>query len=357
MCVWVVKMSEHLCHKRLSELDLAEIRRARLRASAFRYNEPRSGRVHSHQTGVRAQQSMADRPPPSNDPLFPALASTVRAGTCVAIIGAGLSRPDYPSWATLIEMLLGRCEVRPEDVVGFDPLDSAEAAKRHAPKKYFAALDDIFAAVANASCSARYHLLARIKFKTRLTLNLDPMLWQTLDCHQNICVSDFPALQIDNVPKCHVFHLHGRLGLGRPAESTDHVLTRTEFEDAYSFHKNLLASFLQQVFIGNDVCFIGCDPAQDNMRDMLRICKSQCDRLNGTTNLSRPTWYYLHDDETEPPASLCGCGISPVRYHKQDRAYSGLDRVLEYLAGRVEMRVLRSGVERSPFEVQPEPQR
>src|SRR5262245_44780540 len=83
-------------------------------------------------------------PPPTNDVIFPPLKESIQAGRCVAVVGAGMSASDYPTWVHLISKLQERCGVRAEDLTSSNLLDIAQVAKDKNPSEYFQALDEIF---------------------------------------------------------------------------------------------------------------------------------------------------------------------------------------------------------------------
>lgn len=294
---------------------------------------------------------------PTNNVIFPALTSSIQKGECIAIIGAGLSAGDYPIWTDLIGQLQDRCGLRAEDLPSTDPLDIAQAAKDKDAQAYFRALDKIFARRKAPVTAKRYHLLARIGFVSYISLNLDPLLVDTLDQHRNIKVSDFPNLHAQNHGNREVFCIHGRLGPGRPAASTPMVLTRRDFENAYDPDATLLHSFIQQTFLAHDVCFLGCNPAESYLRRILESCKRQCQLQHGITSGTRPNWYLLADEGYEQFDAVSHCGIELVHYPKGDPQFSGMDSVLEYWAERKPPFLRPPGVQRSPFDPEVKPDR
>ena len=76
--------------------------------------------MSNHDAGIQA---------PTNDVVFPALKASIQKGRCIAVIGAGMSADDYPTWTDLIGQLQERCGLRSEDLSNEDPLDIAQTAK------------------------------------------------------------------------------------------------------------------------------------------------------------------------------------------------------------------------------------
>lgn len=189
-----------------------------------------------------------------------------------------------------------------------------------------------------------------------MTLNLDPLLVDTLDLHCNVTVSDFPNLQSQNHGQREVFCVHGRLGPGRPAATTPIVLTSREFEAAYDPY-GPLHSFIHQTLLANDVCFLGCNPVEPNLARILDSCKRHCQAQHGLTSMTRPNWYLLADEGYEQLDAVAECGIHVVQYSKRDAQFSGMDAVLEYWANKRRPFLRPAGVQESRFKPDVEPDR
>ena len=302
--------------------------------------------MSNHDTGGR---------PPTNDVVFPALTDSIQAGRCIAVIGAGMSADDYPIWTELINQLEERCDLRSEDLSSRNLLDSAQTAKDKNPDAYFQALDDIFARKPAPGAAAKYHLLARLGFISYLSLNIDPVLVDTFDLHYNIAVSDFPNLQAQNHGHREVFCIHGRLGPGRPAATTPIVLTRREFDDAYDPWGSSLHAFIQQSILAHDLCFLGCNPAEPYLANILASCKRHCQAQHSLRSTTRPHWYLLVDEGYEDLDVAAACGIHVVRYDKQDSQFTGINSVLEYWANKKPPLLRPAGVQESRFNPDVEP--
>jgi|GEM_PF-6451562 len=295
--------------------------------------------------------------PPTNDPLLTALTERINSGTCVVIVGAGVSAGDYPLWSDLVSILKDRCGVRLEDLKSNDFLDIAEAAKKKNQTLFFSTLDDIFCKKDHPKTLNRYHLLARIGFFSYITLNYDPLLLDTLDLHRNINISEYPSLNNENHSNDDIFYIHGRLGPDRPAENTHIVLTRSEFDEAYDPYRSCLHSFLQTTFQNHDICFIGCDPSEQHIQYLLKAFQAFSERIHGLEDNNRPQWFLLWDGDSDPPGKLDKCGIRLVKYSKKNKSFSGLDQVLEYWAQKNKPFLRKPGVKRFSFDPNVEPER
>jgi len=269
---------------------------------------------------------------PNNRPLFDRLTESVSSGRCIAVLGAGMSVPDYPIWDVLVRKLTDFCKVKPEDVVRSDPLDLAEAAQRNDPDGFWHVMRGAFAPKEHLVCATRYHLLERIGFASYLTLNFDPVLATVFSLHRNVTVSQYPWLHGRYHGKQELFYLHGRFEWSDDSKPPRVVLTRTEFEQAYKSSKSLLYAFLLTTFTQYDVCFLGCNPAQADMRKLLAACREIRESAFGYKTPNRPTWYLLVDSDSRLPKSVTAAGLELVPYDKQDRDYSGLDEILRYWA-------------------------
>ena len=302
--------------------------------------------MSNHNAGVQ---------PPTNDVVFPALKASIQDARCIAVIGAGMSADDYPIWTDLISQLQERCGLRSEDLSSRHPLDIAQTAKDKNPSAYFQALDDIFARKLAPRSAARYHLLARVGFISYLSLNIDPLLVETIDLHRNVTVSDFPNLQTQNHGSGEVFCIHGRLGPGRPAATTQTVLTRREFDSAYDPWRGPIHSFIQQTMFAHDLCFLGCNPAEPYLARILESCKRHCQEQHDLTSPTRPQWYLLAAEGYEDLDAADASGIHVVQYDKRDSQFTGMDSVLEYWANKKPPFLRPAGVQESRFNPDVEP--
>lgn len=288
--------------------------------------------------------------PPTNDPLLDALYKCIQNRKCVAIIGAGVSHPDYPLGNELGPRLVRACGVRNEDLRGDALEDLAEVAKAKNAGSYFRALDDLFARIDAPKSGRRYHMLARIPFMSVISLNFDCMLYDIFDLHGNLKVATYPSiapryLRAENSERV-VHYLHGRLGPLRPAATSSILLTRTELEAAYEKPGSRLPDMLRSVFYDHDVCFLGCDPRQSDMTRILQICEDVCESTHGLEDQRRPLRFLLWDDHSDAANLESRTGIRVVRYPRGGDGFAGFDAMLEWLAERRDVEELLPGVDR-----------
>jgi hypothetical protein len=293
---------------------------------------------------------------PSDHLLFSNLTQSIRSGECVAIIGAGMSYPAYPLWNELAQFLKVRCVIGDEDFQKGEsnkaPLDIAEAASRKSKERYFEALNEFFASSRDPEkkriSEDKYHLLARIKFASYLTLNFDPLLVDTLHMHRNVVVSSYDDLQDRHNGKGELFHIHGRLGPDNPALKAKIVLTRSEFKKAYK-PGSFLSTFLRATFLHHDVCFIGCNPMENNIKKILKACEAFCVEKAGLAG-PRKNWFLLWDDVSAvPEKKLSKCGVQIVGYPRKSESFQGFDEILQYWAEKkpVQFREIGKDLDRS----------
>src|SRR5437867_2970449 len=292
---------------------------------------------------------------PTNDPLFETLTQTVRTGRCIAVIGAGMSSPDYPLWEPLVSSICSTCGVRPEDSRSNDFLDLAEAARVKDEGKYRQTLIATFARKVNPVSAYRYHLLARIHFASYVTSNVDPLLVDVLSLHRNITLTAYPHLYDWRHGKREIYHLHGRVDPERPMAMPEIVLARSDFDHAYNPSETLLHSFLQHMFVNHDVCFLGFNPAEQNLRRILQPCRALVSQGFGLNVPNPPRWYLLLDEISSPATGLAESGIQLVKYPRTNAAFLGLDKVLEHWAEKRDPFVRMPGMQQ-PFDPAPEPE-
>jgi hypothetical protein len=281
--------------------------------------------------------------PPTNHVLFSKLTESVNSKNCIAILGAGVSSPDYPLWTELTEKLRGACGVRAEDLISNESPHVLEVARSKSPDKFLETLRTIFASSKNPKCANRYHMIARIPFLHIVTLNFDPLLVDIIGLHRNVTVSKYPWIMARDIKRSELVYLHGCLDGEFDEAKWPLVLTQKDFEKAYDPDGSLLHGFLQMALLGNDVCFLGCNPTEPSLARLFEKCAKLRRQFYDSANLSKPNWYALLDEETWDRKPLDDAGINAVLYPKIDDGYLGFDQVLECWADKKEPFVRRNG--------------
>jgi hypothetical protein len=275
--------------------------------------------------------------PPIDDPLYPALRERVRAGSCVAIIGAGMSMEDYGSWDSLCETLVKRCDVSEEEIASTDNPQKAERAKLKNEAAYFEVLREHFKPQTSYKSYAKYQSLHRIRFHRIVTTNYDQILSET--CFTNVhrvCPPDimirllYNNAEDDRTP---LFHLHGLMN--REGDERGLVLTKSDFDRAYRPEGDL-SCFLREVFRRFDVCLIGCsvpDPAWRKIAAEVSTVRRQVESEAGIPS----RWFWLADDTKNNKDQIDIAraeGFLPVVLPIAQRGYAIFSEVLNDLAGR-----------------------
>jgi hypothetical protein len=280
---------------------------------------------HEHQIAVsNTQQDAYD----SNHILFSNLLQSIHRGNCVAIIGAGVSVPDYPLWDELVRRLQRACDVRIEDEPSSDVLKIAAAAKRKNNDAFLKEMRAIFALPDSPKTASRYHLLARTKFKSFLTLNFDPLLISTFDQHRDVEFCSYPRLPGQILGAREVIHLHGRI-VQDPSLQEDFVLTEEDFDVAYDPNGQRLHSLLQNTFIDHDVCFLGCKPTEPNVKRLLRACRKICGKHYNKNPQQVPRWFWLLESTATKLVKVPG--VHTVTY-PPGYSFAGFDAALKLMA-------------------------
>lgn len=261
----------------------------------------------------------------------------------MAFIGAGLSLPYYPGWNALVERICVACKVDPAVATttpGDSRLELMERAQRLAEKDYTRCLHEIFAR--QRVTPNRYHALARIPFKSFLTTNFDSFLVQALQFSGTSRYSVYPALRVEDHGKGEAFYIHGKIDPADTETVPRLVFTAGEFKTAYT--GVLLPSFLQQTFIYNDVCFIGCSLSDEYMQTIFQQCHHARQGLGSLNDPEGPKWFALVDHNEQVPEGFDRFGIELVRYDKLNSDYDGLEEILSSWGNVLE------SLPRRPFE-------
>jgi hypothetical protein len=265
---------------------------------------------------------------PTNDILLGPLEQSITSGHCIAFIGAGVSRPDYPDWRQLTAELARACDIRTIEGNSEDPLAVAEIAKKTKPAIYQQTLTRLFARKAAYDCARRYHLLLRAPFVSYVTTNLDPVLHDTADLQRSVFYFAYPYFENGRYGPDVLFLIHGELALSDSHGACDVVLTTSEFEHAYS-DKSRLPSILQEAFLQHDVCFLGCSLHDVHLKRVFETCKSLRENFWRLDKRNRPEWFLLlREDEATSRDFEEETGIRIVRYPTIDDSFVALDTLL-----------------------------
>lgn len=189
----------------------------------------------------------------------------VLKGDCIAFIGAGMSIPPGQQWRGLVEDIARRCSLKVEDQSLPEIIDLCREGN---PNQYEKALrEQLPKHVARTRTALNY--LLRLPFKAFVTTNFDPYL-------HNLSMSDavervhvYPDLPLHKGLSKAIYYIHGCY------DSEDHcsysrplVFGAKEFARAYS-SESLLPGLLLNIFIYEHIVFLGFDPSERHLTDLL----------------------------------------------------------------------------------------
>lgn len=275
------------------------------------------------------------------DPSFAELTRRVTGGQCAAFVGAGLSMDVYPGWDSLTSQLCDRCGVTIRHNAEGKALSNtvlAQMAKRADAAIYNKSLRDIFR---HEEPSHRHHLLARIPFRYYLTTNYDYRLASAIQVTGGgePGLHWYPDLLVLGLTPRDIVCLHGKID---PASSADPriVLAQDDYDAAYdsSSPSTSLWTFLAQLLPMTSICFIGCSLDDQSLQGVFRVCAAHCDRIRSAGHPLQSRWYVLLDQNAELTDGWETCGVTIVRYEKQDDRHKGLVGILDHWAGTKALR-------------------
>jgi hypothetical protein len=214
------------------------------------------------------------------DPEYGTLQELIRKGSCVAFLGSGLSTTKglYPGWEKVVSSLCQACgldEPTPEQEQNVDfMLDLADRACDRDEAAYCRTLAEIFGKPVVETRRA-YDLLMRLKFKSYITTNFDPLLAMESQKPEHSCRGVYapPALPAHEINNRAIYYIHGRIEVGVTPQKDQVVLGQRNFEHAYSDTGGTLKSFLHQVFTFQELLFIGCGLREPQLMEVFRICR------------------------------------------------------------------------------------
>ena len=115
--------------------------------------------------------------------------------------------------------------------------------------------------------------LARLPFKSYVTTTFDPLIHRALEDEPNKCagIYSFPSLPA-KFEKGNLFHIHGKIDDGAALDPSNVILSKTSFDQAYDPENSPLWSFLQQLWINEPCCFVGCGLKEPEFQKLLGVC-------------------------------------------------------------------------------------
>jgi hypothetical protein len=181
----------------------------------------------------------------------------------------------------------------------------------------------------------------RLPFKSLITTNFDPWIRQLSTKRKYEGVHIYPTLPLGQGVKGRIYYIHGYFDSEDQTSSVSHlVLGRQSINEAYS--DSLLPGFLLNLFVYENVLFIGFNPLEEHIKELLRrsvYLRLQVAKSLGIAPTSLPKRFILYPAPvTSPPAEAAreravlneftALEITPVFFDKAASDYSGIEQVL-----------------------------
>ena len=293
------------------------------------------------------------------DSIPPALISSIKAGNCIAFVGAGFSAPALPAWDELIRKI--SCDPSVSDrtrktvnsLLDSSPNTATELFDKEAAAQI---LEDELSAGELASIlskilkpsespgdkivSERKKLLEKIPFHAILTTNFDDYLKASPDSDNTYSDVLKPVARrwfnsvswqsTEGDSLVPIMKLHGQLSDGLAI--ADVALSRSGYRKLL-FERPDYANFLKAIFVTRTVLFLGFS-FSDSYLNLLRSEVINLTRSNGS---DAPIAYAIMNDITDEGCSYLVKheGIRPIRYCTNSSngkpTHSGFDELLSQI--------------------------
>jgi len=196
------------------------------------------------------------------------LKNLVLGNQCVAFVGAGLSIPPGPAWRGLVKNITDECGIVFDDSLSLTQLIDSCIAKDEV--KCTRALRQHFPTHV-AACRTAIGFIHRLNFKAIITTNFDPWLWlQSTQSQYKKGTFRYPNLPLHDALDGGIYFLHGYLDAEDPKASVkDLVFGEESFAHAYG--QSLLPGFLLNIFTYRSILFIGFNPTEQHMANLLTM--------------------------------------------------------------------------------------
>ncbi|MCX5885233.1 MAG: SIR2 family protein [Proteobacteria bacterium] len=256
-------------------------------------------------------------------------------GCYVAFIGAGMSNPPGKQWRETVHDIARRCNVKTNNKTLYDLIDECQEANSI---EYERAFRELVPKHVPTSRTALNYLL-RLPFKSYVTTNFDPWL-HNLSTSTNIeRVHAYPDLPLHKGLSKAIYYLHGYYDSDDSMCDPKRLVFGTKtFEQAYGY-ESLLPGFLLNLFTYEHILFLGFNPSEKNISDLLKKANSIRKSFIDVRNLKKPKRYIFFplfnvsdkekqakwDAEIEQLTSL---EIIPILYEAEGEDYIGLEKIL-----------------------------
>lgn len=176
----------------------------------------------------------------------------------IGFLGAGLSRPDYPSWDLLVTELYKQCGLNPPSEP-IEHLQALEHIRTEAINDYIDYLANTFNRVPHRP-KENYTNLLLLRLGSYITTNFDLSL--SVAARRVYAKASAPYVypqpfQLYQAQKSSCFYIHGTTEDIRAETIDDIVLHQSAYTRAYSDRSAPLADFLCNIFNERNVLFVG----------------------------------------------------------------------------------------------------
>lgn len=270
------------------------------------------------------------------------LKTLVLSGKCVAFAGSGLSNPPAGDWKTLVNAIAVQCGVPFDDSVPaaeyLNVIDRCIASSEDNCNRALRA--ELPAHVAASRTAIGY--VHRLPFKALVTTNFDPWIrQQSRSGKYTGGVHIFPHLPLNRGIDGHIYYIHGFFDSEDASSSiVKLVLGQNSFDEAYG--DSLLPGFLLHLFVYENIVFIGFNPLEEHVKELLRRSihlRLRVAKSLGVAPPASPKRYILWPTTaTASPAEaareraliseLTALEITPVFYDKTASDYRGIEQML-----------------------------
>jgi len=215
--------------------------------------------------------------------------ATLDPNNTVAVIGAGLSTPEFPLWSELATEVCKACSYRNGPATPHPK--TFQSARDHNPKKYAAFLTKRFSApILQVRLSLMF--LLRLRFRAYITTNFDYSIVSAAECVRNEPVGvyvypehpDPPDLDAQNI----VF-IHGRCAELFDKNPDNLVLHYEGYKRAYVDPPGPLVRFFRGVFTSYNCLFVGTSLTDPPLQYLLEHLTGQSRPADKTRVLLLPS--------------------------------------------------------------------
>lgn len=289
---------------------------------------------------------------------FADLLATIRAGTCAAFLGSGLSQnARYLSWKGLLQELSRFVAERSGQAVNEEPdlYEWAEKCRAKLTKEdYIEFFQWQFGPdAARAQTDVTYQDLDQIPFTSIVTTNYDACLLHATRRGLKREWHCYPQLDATLLRAGHIFHIHGIVHPEHPAAYVRWIVfTKSDYLGAYR-DDDVLSQFLYQLANNHDLVFIGFSLEDEFLTDQVqRIWATRSRRqvelaaegwrIPGRTHFAllpelaaeRALEYQTDepDQQEKDDARYQKYGIQVIRYRPLNGVHRGLADVLEVMS-------------------------